>query len=94
MIPRSFRQFGNVLVKSNQRVVDVLKELNDKYISYRTEGIVELKNPIYSCTHEIYFSYVENFSWDDLEQEESDGELGDESLYELYERGIEPNHID
>lgn len=90
MIPRTFRQFGNQIVWPNHRVTDVLKQLNDKYVGYRTEGIVYKENPGWTCCpiYEIFYSYVENFSLDDSETEEPE-----ESLYELYECGIEPNHV-
>lgn len=70
MIPRSFRLFDSKIVTGSKRVVDVLKELNDKYIGYRTEGIVYIDSQYRPPYHEIFFSYVENFSIDDSKTEE------------------------
>ena len=72
MIPRTFRQFDSKIVTGSKRVVDVLKELNDKYIGYRTEGIVYIDSQYRPSYHEIYFSYVENFNLEDSESEEQE----------------------
>jgi hypothetical protein len=92
MIPRSFRQFDNITVPSYRRTKDVLKQLNDKYIGYRTEGIVPTR--LYNGGESviIYYSYVENFSLDDQDTEEP--EEIEENLYGLYEVGVEPNHVE
>ena len=70
MIPRTFRKFDNKIVTGGERVVDVLKELNDKCIGYRTEGIVYIETQYRPSYHEIFFSYVENFNLDCSETEE------------------------
>jgi hypothetical protein len=86
MIPRAF---NSVVVRSNERPVDVLKKLSDTYIGYRTEGMVQTKLYNGSETIEIY---VDSLSFGDQDTEEP--EEIEENLYRLYECGVEPNHVE
>lgn len=88
MIPRVFK---SVIVNTNERTIDVLKKLSDTHVGYRTEGMVPTKLYNGSETIEIYYSYVENFSFSDHDTDEP--EDIEENLYQLYEVGVEPNHV-
>lgn len=88
MTPRSFK---SIVVNTNERTIDVLKKLSDTHVGYRTEGMVPTKLYNGSETVEIYYSYVENLSLEDQDNDEP--EEIEENLYGLYEVGIEPNHV-
>lgn len=105
MIPRPIREFGRAIVYPNQIVEDILKQLDGKYIGFRTEGMVykDDQGLTHCPVYEIFYSYTEKVDLGsdecpDLEESEQpeypQDTMNQSDLYRLYEAGVEPNHCE